>query len=338
MEQTMKVQKLFRYFVPAAMLVGTAVVWWACDFEKTIDQVGPTEPLNMPLTQILNELAASQTPQAAEKAITHLLEKTGIGLPVKGSNYNEYYLPAEFVSNLAQEHLLYRRGEDSTSWAAAFDRERIVADDEWATPLEFNDVTARLQQQTPAAQADPESPNHALLLAMLAPETALSGPIAAPDTSSAISPVQEFLFEVWMSAEFGDLNSLEKKKPKGYTHFKFVSVDCDKKGREKEYKEQVKVPWNDSDAKKCMEKVRTRYEKEVKTCFKAYDKCYDKNKKARKDDDYGPDQACCAELQNCLSAAHEQALLDINDCLAGHDQGEGGHHDDDDDDDDHGKH
>lgn len=327
----MKLPKRLRYFVPTMILLGTAVVWWACEFERTIDQVGPTAPLDMPLAQILNELAASQTPQAAEKAITHLLEKTGIGLPVKGSNYNEYYLPAEFVSNLAQELMLYRRGEDSTSWAAAFERERIVADDEWAAPLAFNDVTAKLQQQIPAAQADPESPNHALLLAMLAPGTGLSGPIAAPDSNSVISPVQEFLFEVWMSAEFGDLNSIEKKSPKGYTHFKFVSVDCDNKGRADEHKETVKVPWNESDAKKCMEKVRTRYEKQVKACFKAYDKCRDKNKKARKDDNYGPDQACCAELQNCLFAAHEQALLDINDCLAGHDQGKGGDDDDDDD-------
>ncbi len=321
----MKMQKLIRALAPAAILAGIAVVWWACEFQRTIDQVGPSAPLNMPLAQILNELAGSTTPQEAEKAITHLLEKTGIGLPVKGSNYNEYYLPDEFVDKLAQDHLLYRHGEDSTSWAQAFDLERIVSDEEWATPLELNDAVAQLQQQASAAVADPESPNHALLLAMLAPGARLPESIVMPAPTDLISPIQEFLFEVWMSSEFGDLNSLEKKKPKGYTHFKFVFVECDEKGRAKEDKEKVKVPWSQSDAKKCMEKVRTRYEKEVKACFKTYDKCRKKKDKKDddKDDDDGQNQFCCEELKNCLLAAHDQALLDINDCLAGHDQGKG---------------
>lgn len=319
----MKVQKRLRYFVLAVILMSTAVVWWACEFERTIDHVGPSEPLKMPLAQILNELAASQTPEAAEKAITHLLEKTGIGMPVKGSDYNEYYLPAEFVSNLAQNLMLYRQGEDSTTWSGAFELERIVSDVKWAAPVEFAGAMARLEQRANAALANPESPNHALLLAMLARGTAVPQSIAAPAPTDLISPVQEFLFEVWMSSEFGDLNSLEKKKPKGYTHFKFVFAECDNKGGVKEKKEEVKVPWSESAAKACMEKVRTRYEKAVKACFKAYDKCYKANKKARKDGNYGPDQACCAELQNCLIAAHDKAQSDIDDCLLGHDQGKG---------------
>lgn len=310
----MNVQKLIRYSVSAAILAGAAAVWWACEFERTIDQVGPSAPLNMPLVQILNELANCQTPQEAEKAITHLVEKTGIGLPVKGSNYNEYYLPEEFIAELAQDHLLHRSGEDSTDWAEAFELERIVAEEEWAKPVTFNDVVARFQQQAPAALADPESPNHALLLSMLARGTTLPQPFAAPNSTDLISPVQEFLFEVWMSSEFGDLNSLDKKSPKGYTHFKFVFVECDN-GKVKEHKELVKVPWRISDAKACMEKVRTRYEKEVKACFKAYDKCRKKKSNSA--------QFCCEQLRDCLLAAHDKALSDIDDCLAGHDQGKG---------------
>lgn len=311
----MKVQKRFRYLVPAMLLMGTAVVWWACDFEKTIDQAGPSEPLKMPLAQILNELAASQTPEAAEKAITHLLEKTGIGLPVKGSDYNEYYLPAEFVADLAQNHQLYRQGEDSTTWAEAFELERIVSDVKWAAPVEFAGAMARLEQRANAALANPESPNHALLLAMLAEGATVPRSIAAPAPTDLISPVQEFLFEVWMSSEFGDLNSLEKKKTKGYTHFKFVFVECDEKGKVKEEKEQVKIPWSESAAKACLEKVRTRYEKAVKECYKVYDKC--RKKKTN------PALLCCEQLRDCLLAAHTKALSDIDDCLLGHDQGKG---------------
>jgi hypothetical protein len=311
----MKTPKRIRYFIMAAILAATAVVWWACQFERTIDQAGPSAPLSMPLVQILNELANSQTPQEAEKAITHLLEKTGIGLPVKGSDYNEYYLPDEFVSALAQNHLLYRRGEDSTTWAEAFELERIVSDAKWTAPVEFNGAMVKLEERANAALADPESPNHALLLAMLAQGTKLPQSIAAPAPTDLISPIQEFLFEVWMNSEFGDLNSLEKKKVKGYTHFKFVFVKCDDKGRAKEEKEEVKVPWSQSAAKACMEKVRTRYEKAVKACYKTYDKC--RKKKSN------PALFCCEQLRDCLLAAHAKALSDINDCLLGHDQGKG---------------
>jgi hypothetical protein len=297
------------------MLAGIAAVWWACEFKQTIDQTGPSEPLKMPLAEVLQELAASQTPAGAEKAITHLLEKTGIGLPVKGSEYNEYYLPDEFVAELAQNLMLYRQGEDSTTWADAFELERITSDAEWTAPVEFNGAVAKLEERAKAALADPESPNHALLLAMLAQGATVPASIAAPAPTDLISPVQEFLFEVWMSSEFGDLNSLEKKKPKGYTHFKFVFVKCDAKGRAKEDKETVKVPWNESNAKKCMEKVRTRYEKAVKACYKTYDKC--RKKKSN------PPLMCCEQLRDCLLAAHAKALPDIDDCLAGHDQGKG---------------
>lgn len=312
----MKLHKFMRVLAPAAMLAGIAVVWWACEFRRTIDHVGPSEPLKMPLVEVLQELAASQTPAGAEKAITHLLEKTGVGLPVKGSDYNEYYLPDEFVAGLAQNHLLYRQGEDSTTWAEAFELEKIVSDVKWAAPVEFSGAMAELAEQANAALEEPESPNHALLLAMLAHGATIPTSIAAPAPTDLISPVQEFLFEVWMSSAFGDLNSLERKgKPKGFTHFKFVFVECDDHGEVEEEKEELKVPWNESAAKACLEKVRRRYESSVKACYKTHKKCSKKKSNSA--------LMCCEQLRDCVLAAYNKAIPDIDDCLAGHDQGKG---------------
>jgi hypothetical protein len=305
----MKVQKRIRYLVLAAILAATAVVWLACEVERTIDQVGPSEPSHLRLAQILNELAASRTPKDAEKAIIHLLEKTGIDLPVKGSNYNDYYLPDNFVAELAQAHLRYLNGEDTKNWAEAFDLEKIVSEGRWTAPHEFDEVVARLQQQAQAALAEPESPNHAVVLAMLVNGTTLPQSIAAPAPTDLISPVQEFLFEAWTEFELGDLQTLQK--PKGYTHFEFTFVDCDAKGKATTRKEKVKIGWTASAAKACMEKARKDYEKAVKACL-------DQDKKCRKKSSA---VFCCSELQQCLIAAHQHVLSDIDECLEGHDQG-----------------
>ncbi len=314
----MKAHKRIQYLALAAISAATAVVWWACEVERTIDQVGPSEPSHLRLAQILEELTVSRTPKDAEKAITHLLEKTGIDLPVKGSNYNDYYLPGNFVAELAQAHLRYLNGERETSWADAFELEKIVSEGRWTTPHEFDEVVARLQQQAQAALAEPESPNQALVLAMLVNGTTLPQSIAAPAPTDLISPIQEFLFEAWTEFEFGDLQTLQK--PKGYTNFEFTFVDCDAKGKAKTRKEKVKIGWIESAAKKCMEKARKEYEKAVKACLDQDKKCRKKN----------PAVFCCSQLQQCLIAAHQHVLSDIDECLQGHDQGD----DDDDDDDD----
>lgn len=300
--------KRHKYFRPAALftvLMSVAGFWWACNFE----QVGPKEPPSMKLTEILAQLENSQSPVEAEMAIQHLVAKTGIGIEIKGSNYGEYYLPDNFAVELAEAHLRYLSGERDKNWAEAFELEKAVSEERWAKPLTFEDIAAALAPQAQAALADPESPNHALVLAMLASGTALPSSIAAPAPTDLISPVQEFLFEAWMEFQYGDLPILQKKKPNGYTHFEFTFVQC-VGNKTIITKQKVKVGWYLSSVKKCLEAARKKYETAVKACLSQDKKCRKTN----------PPSFCCLQLKQCVEAAYNQVQLEIQSCLK-HDQG-----------------
>ncbi|MCL4708238.1 hypothetical protein KJ068_24025 [bacterium] len=315
----MKMQKLLRFFAPIVIMVGAAVTWWACEFERTIDHAGPSDPLNVKLTQLLDELASSKSQKEAEQAITRLLEKTGVGLPVKGSKYTENLLHDDYVSELAQEYLRHLRGEETTNWGEAFKFETLASDHEWDAAIGFESVTARLQQQASAALADPESPNHALLLAMVLPDNVIPEAIAAPAPTALISPVQEFLFEVWMEHEYTPASVLQKDDRT--FEFTVKIVHCDG-GKTKITHEELRTNYDHRKTKDCLQKVRSRYKADRKKCFKDYEKCL--KKKKLDDDDFNLE--CCLALQQCLAAALEKAKEDIDDCLAGHDQGKGGDH------------
>ena len=302
--------KRHKYFRPAALLavlMSVAGFWWACNFE----QVGPKEPPSMKLTEILAQLENSRTPVEAEMAIQHLVEKIGIGIEIKGSSYGQYYLPDNFAVELAEAHLRYLNGERDEDWAYAFELEKVVSDERWTKPLTFADVAAALEPQAQAALADPESPNHALVLAMLVNGTVLPSSIAAPAPTDLISPVQEFLFEAWMEYEYGELRTLQKGY-KGYTHFEFTFVTCNG-NKTIVTKQKVKIGWYLSSVKKCMEAARKTYEAAIKACTKEYDKCKKKN----------PQSVCCLQYKQCVDAAYQVVQLEIQSCLK-HDQG-GGH-------------
>lgn len=301
--------KRHKYFRPAALLtvlLSVAGFWWACNFE----QVGPKEPPSMKLTEILAQLENSRSPVEAEVAIQHLVEKTGLGLDIKGSSYGQYFLPDNFAIGLAEAHLRYLNGERDKNWAEAFDLERIVSEERWAKPLTFEDVAAALAPQAQAALADPESPDHALMLAMLVSGTALPSSIAAPAPTDLISPVQEFLFEAWMELEYGELRILQKS-PKGYTHFEFTFVTCNG-SKVIVTKQKVKIGWYLSSVKKCMEAARKKYEAAIKACTNQYNTCKKTN----------PPAVCCPAYKQCVDAAYQVVQAEIQSCLK-HDQGGG---------------
>jgi len=168
----MKPQQRIKSVVALAFaLASTAVVWWACETNKV--NVGPAEPSPLSTAQILGELANSSTQQEAETAITHLLEKTGVGIPVKGSKYGDYVLTDRFVSELATEHLLFRNGQDNSTWEEMFEVQKLLSQGDWIQDVDFDGAVARLREEAAAALKDPENPNNALLLAIAAKGAAI---------------------------------------------------------------------------------------------------------------------------------------------------------------------
>ncbi|GEM_PF-2371487 len=300
----MKPQQRIKSLVALAFaLTSAAAVWWACETNKV--NVGPAEPSPLSTAQVLGELANSKTQQETEIAITHLLEKTGVGIPVKGSKYGEYILTDRFVSELATEHLLFRNGQENTTWEEMFEVQKLLSQGDWTQDVDFDGAVARFREEATAALNDPESPNNALLLAMAAKGAAIPETIPLFERTEAISPLQEALFDAWVNYAFGDMQALEKTK--GTLKFFFVSVPSCNPSQFTVVQTQQNVQYSSKKQKKCLEKAKKEYAKEVKKCLKKKLKPLDSKFQSK-----------CEKLQDCLEDAHEEVLDDIEDC---HDQG-----------------
>lgn len=297
----MKLHGSIKLAVLAAMLVGAAGFWSACNFE----QVGPKEPTALKLADVLAELDNSRSQIEAEVAIQHLLEKTGVGIEVRGSQYGEYTLPDNFVTGLAQEHLLYlQSGKPAWTWGEMFEIEKLLSEDDWGRPVEFQEAMTRLQELATAAQSNPENPNQALLLALVAKGATVPAAIPLYEQAAMISPVQEFLFAVWASYEFDGPGSSQKSTDHtGKVKFTITQVVCDDDEVDKKIKTKHEEAYFSKAQKKCLETAKKTYEKMVKKCFKDFD-----------------DDEECPEIYSCLESARAWLLAAIQNC---HDQGGG---------------
>lgn len=295
-------QKNLKFAVLVTVFASTVGLWLACDFEK----VGPREPSAIKIASILEELANSRTQAEAEIAISHLLEKTGVGISVKGSNYGDHILPANFIATLAEEHLLFLKGEYNWTWEEMFEIEKLLSEDEWILPVTFEDAAARLQKEATSALADPENPNNALLLVIVAQGATVPTTISAFDKTATISPVQESLFEIWTDYAFGKFESQKTSHNRGVVKFKFTFVECHGDKASKTITVKHEEPFFNKKQKKCLEEAKEEYEDDVKKCFKKHDK----KKK-------------CLKLKECLEEAFEDVQEEIKECGKFHDQGGG---------------
>jgi hypothetical protein len=291
----MKRQKYFKLAALFTVLMSVAGLWWACNFES----VGPKDPSAIKLADILAELENSRSQTQAEMAIQHLLEKTGVGIEVRGSQYGGHRLPDGFVLRLAQEHLLYLQdGTYDWTWGQMFEATKLLSEGDWNHPVEFAEAMARLQEQAAAAQNDPEKPNNALLLAMVT-KSANTSP-AVLDETAIVTPVQEFLFGVWANYEFGDAAAPAKSKYPGKLKFTFTSVTCKSGDKvDKKYTTTQEVTYNSKKQKECLEDAKEDYKQDVKKALK---------------------EKKCSKVQHELQEAYEEVLEEIEEC---HDQGSG---------------
>lgn len=187
--------------VSFALLLTIACFQWMCSTEM----IGPQEPSKIPTTEIVDELANARTQAEAELAITHLLQKTGVGMPIAGSKYQNYTLSDERLSILADSHLEFLGGSNSISLHEAFNTLMGMTD-----ILQFNvdsdQVFTRLDLQASNALLDKEQPNNALLLTIVADESGIPNTIPGDTRTVFKSPLQAFLFGVWVDTEFENVS------------------------------------------------------------------------------------------------------------------------------------
>ena len=180
-----------------AILLTIACFQWMCSTEK----IGLQDPSKIPTAQIVDELANARTQAEAELAITHLLEKTGVGMPIAGSKYEHYTVSDERLSMLADSHLEFLRGANSISLDEAFNI-LMGMTDIWQLNVDSEQVFTRLYLQASNALLEREQSNNALLIAIVADESGI--PNTIPDDTRTVfkSPLQAFLFGVWVDTEF----------------------------------------------------------------------------------------------------------------------------------------
>lgn len=184
-----------------AITLTIAYFQWMCSTEA----IGPQEPSKIPTTEIVNELANARTQAEAELAITHLFEKTGVGMLIAGSKYQNYTVSDERLSILADSHLEFLGGSNSISLDEAFNT-LMGMTDIWQLNVDSDQVFTRLYLQASNALLDKEQPNNALLLAIVADESGIPNTIPGDTRTVFKSPLQAFLFGVWVDTEFENVS------------------------------------------------------------------------------------------------------------------------------------
>jgi hypothetical protein len=195
----------------------------------TVDTIGLTEPSPIPIGEIVTDLGKVQTQEQAEFAINLLLRKTGIGSGVRGSNYTQYELPDGMVADIAETHIRTLQDPDfRLTWEEVFELEQILPESEWISPVTFEEMVGRFLDQAASALKDPEPPNHALIVAILAVDGEIPRSVPAFTGSETLLGVQDFLLTVWINAEFQVNENLLLKPPaQGTELVERIEVKCE---------------------------------------------------------------------------------------------------------------
>ncbi len=198
-----------------AAVCGSVWIWGAgCDMTAIDEGADATLP------ELLSGVSAAKTQPEAQKEIRKLLNKTQVGVRWRPSlepgPYDSYVLDDAALASVAKAQAGFNAGDRQQGTTARHLYEQLLAAHEVATRLsreavfEFTPpaITASLDEVLQSfhvlsrqAVSDPERPENALLLAIVAdgavlPDSLEDVPVITPD--HVFSPVQRLLFGVWL--------------------------------------------------------------------------------------------------------------------------------------------
>ena len=84
-----------------------------------------------------------------------------------------------------------------------FGIEEAIHEVEWVGEVDFRRTALRFRERADAALADPESPNNALVLAIIAHNGDIPQEARIPLETDRLSAVQDFLLTAWLTVEYG---------------------------------------------------------------------------------------------------------------------------------------
>lgn len=250
--------------VPLALAL--ALPLWTCA-EKT----GFQDPPSISIAEIMSKLATVRTQATAESLIGALLTKTGVGRPTKGSRYTDYMVSAALASRLAEEEMRFLENPDKgLTWHEVFGIEEAIHEEEWFGEVDFRRVVLRFRERADAALADPESPNNALVLAIIAHNGEIPQEARIPLETDRLSAVQDFLLTAWLTVEYGTDELEEHSEASGllqigcmalFDEFSIRDID-DVEG------EKFKVEYFSKNHKQCLQEGQKIYKRQIKDCLR----------------------------------------------------------------------
>lgn len=286
----MKTYHKLRFILVSMALGGLAMLQWTCGIEK----IGLQEPSPIPISEIVSELANAQTQAQAEFAMDLILKKTGVGTQIVGSRYGDYFLDENIVANVVQTHLrTLREPRFRLTWQEVFELEQILPEGDWLSPVVFDDVRQRFKEEATLALRDPEAPNNAVMLAIMAKDGII--PTSVPDLGGEeeLLGIQDFLLTVWIHYEFQVLEILPKQSTTDNDiTFKVIEeVKCEA-GEPEEIddieKDKFEVDYFSRNHKTCLKAGRKMYKRLIKK------DCLRKKK----------DKDCTNEIVPCVDKAN----------------------------------
>jgi len=198
-------------------LLGSVWLWGGgCD----ITRIEEEEQVDVESIALVEELLASlsnaDTYAKSEAAINTVLEMTGDGMPESPDPYGRYVLTDEARSSLAQAHVRFVKGELAPEPSLGNSYEKISSAGPPIT-TDLNETLEILAELANYALAEPLDPGNVLLIVIATEGSTLPYFFDDQRPGRALSPVQEFLFEVWLQ-EHGPSMEIyaddARKKPK----------------------------------------------------------------------------------------------------------------------------
>lgn len=185
------------YFLITAFLIVSMLTFWGCDKEEVIDISGETE-----IEAVVNDLAYADTEVEAHRAIRNLLNKTEIGTYHVGSKYEPYAMTDESIAQLAEAHILYKKGELIYSMGEMFEDIMAISSKVDMPEIDFETASNKLGTQTESALANPDDSENAILAVIAAEGDTIPTNVPLYRETTIKSPIQNTLFGIWLHREF----------------------------------------------------------------------------------------------------------------------------------------
>ena len=158
--------------------------------------------------EIVGELLIVQTQSEAENALKALFTKSGVGTIVTKTRFSNFVLSDVQIAELAKLHIEYLQngkgytiGKLCSAAVVAFDQINSEAVFFPLQPSNLDHTFTLLQEQVNLALREPEKPDNAFLIAIIAEGASIPNSAPRFNIDTALGPVQAFLFNLWFFQE-----------------------------------------------------------------------------------------------------------------------------------------